>query len=34
MANATLCLTAASSANNAAISLATCNGGALQSWTW
>jgi hypothetical protein len=29
-----LCLAAASSANNAAILIATCNGNALQRWTW
>ncbi|MCU7730370.1 DUF1929 domain-containing protein [Actinoplanes sp. KI2] len=29
-----LCLAAASSANNAAIQLATCSGAALQKWTW
>ncbi|MFI7540328.1 galactose oxidase-like domain-containing protein [Actinoplanes sp. NPDC049599] len=30
----TMCLAAASSANSAAIQLATCNGAALQKWTW
>jgi hypothetical protein len=30
----TLCLAAASSAKNAAILIATCNGTALQKWTW
>ena len=30
----TLCLAAASSASNAAILIATCNGNALQKWTW
>ncbi|MFF5292813.1 galactose oxidase-like domain-containing protein [Paractinoplanes globisporus] len=30
----TMCLAAASSANNARIQLATCNGAALQKWTW
>jgi hypothetical protein len=29
-----LCLAAASSANNATIIIATCNGNALQKWTW
>ncbi|MGN9914646.1 galactose oxidase-like domain-containing protein [Phytohabitans sp. LJ34] len=29
-----LCLAAASSANNATITIATCNGNALQKWTW
>jgi hypothetical protein len=32
--NTALCLAAASSANNAAISIATCNGNGLQLWTW
>ena len=32
--NAALCLAAASSANNAAILIATCDGTALQKWTW
>jgi hypothetical protein len=32
--NTALCLAAASSANNAAIQLATCTGAALQKWTW
>jgi len=30
----TLCLAAASSASNAAILIASCNGNALQKWTW
>ncbi len=30
----TLCLAPASSASNAAILIATCNGNALQKWTW
>jgi galactose oxidase-like protein/ricin-type beta-trefoil lectin protein len=30
----TMCLAAASNANNAAITLATCTGAALQKWTW
>jgi hypothetical protein len=33
-ANTALCLAAASSANNAAVLLATCDGTALQRWTW
>jgi hypothetical protein len=32
--NTALCLAAASSANNAAILIATCDGNALQRWTW
>jgi hypothetical protein len=32
--NTAMCLAAASTANNAAILLATCNGTALQKWTW
>jgi hypothetical protein len=32
--NTALCLAAVSSANNAAILLATCDGSALQRWTW
>jgi hypothetical protein len=32
--NAAVCLAAASSVNKAAIQLATCNGNALQKWTW
>ena len=32
--NAAVCLAAATTANNAAIQLATCNGNALQKWTW
>jgi hypothetical protein len=32
--NTKLCLAAASTANNAAIMLATCNGATLQKWTW
>ncbi|WP_230859779.1 galactose oxidase-like domain-containing protein [Actinoplanes aureus] len=34
IANTALCLAAASSANNAAILIATCDGNALQKWTW
>jgi hypothetical protein len=30
----TLCLAAASSASKAPILIATCNGNALQKWTW
>ncbi|WIM95732.1 DUF1929 domain-containing protein [Actinoplanes oblitus] len=30
----TMCLAAASTANNAALQLNTCNGNALQKWTW
>ena len=30
----TLCLAATSTANSAAILLVTCNGNALQKWTW
>ncbi|GLW35515.1 galactose oxidase-like domain-containing protein [Actinoplanes regularis] len=33
-ASPTLCLAAASTAEDAAIALATCNGNALQKWTW
>jgi len=32
--NTAMCLAAASSANNAMVLLATCNGAALQKWTW
>ena len=32
--NTAVCLAAASTANNAAITLATCNGAALQKWSW
>jgi hypothetical protein len=34
LGNAAVCLAAASSANSAAIQLATCNGNGLQKWTW
>lgn len=35
VANTTLCLAAASAAQNAAVQLATCtSGNALQKWTW
>lgn len=34
IARTTLCLAAASPANNAVIQLATCNGSTLQKWTW
>ena len=34
LGNTALCLAAASSLQNAAIQLATCNGNALQKWTW
>jgi hypothetical protein len=32
--NTALCLAAASSANNAAVQLATCDTNALRRWTW
>ncbi|MEV0901644.1 galactose oxidase-like domain-containing protein [Actinoplanes sp. NPDC049802] len=34
LGNTNLCLAAASSANNAQISIASCTGAALQKWTW
>lgn len=34
VSNTALCLTAASTANAAAISIATCSGSALQKWVW
>lgn len=34
IAKTTLCLAAASNASKAAISIVTCNGNALQKWTW
>jgi hypothetical protein len=34
VAKTTLCLAAASADNKAVVQLATCNGNALQKWTW
>jgi hypothetical protein len=34
LGNTALCLASASTANNAAVLIATCNGNALQKWTW